>query len=979
MTTSRPTTIGGDLSEVLAHQYGVEVIHLERLPSEVDRVELVMSRAGDRFVLKVSAGAQLEPKIRWQHDLMSAAQSANGIQVPHVVPTRDGEELLLLADGGLLRLYSWLEGTPLADLPSHSPALLRDWGRVTAELTNALKAVDPPSELDLTHHWEVLRAREAVDATIKAVDRAERRRGIETLMGWFDAWAVDGLEQLPGGVVHQDLNDFNVLAAPDPDGRMRLSGILDFSDALPTAAVADLAVAVAYAMVRKPDPLIAAMHVVAGYVERRSLSEAELQALYPLAVARLCVNAATWTSRTDEGGVYGRARMRHTWPTIEKLTAVPPPLASAAIAHAAGAAPSDTTLVRWLSEPAHTFAAVLGGPIHDADLSVASPVFDYDALGQDATPTIARLATGGAIAGRHLTTRFSRLARRATRIGEPPSVHLGVDMWTAEEQPVHAPLDAVVELVSESRDVIVLRHAGPAARPFWSRWSGVRAAVAPNASVKQGQVLGSLMPHGIPSLGRLNVQLFEDGELALLAPEMVPKSLVPAWQAVTPDPSPLLGIKRPDVGQADDGHIEEVRRRHFAASQRSYYEEPIEVVRASGVIFADRDGRAYLDAINNVSHVGHGNPAVIDALERQARRLNTNSRFLYESLSRYTQRLAACLPDPLEVVFLVCTGSEANDLALRISREVTGRHDVIVIDGAYHGNTSAVTAISPNRYKGLGGSGPPAGTHEVEMPDRYRGRFGYGDPDAGSKYAADVQRVTDELTASATPPAAFIAESLMGTAGTIVHPNGYLLKAFEHARRVGGLCIADEVQVGFGRLGSSFWGFEDHAVIPDIVTMGKPIANGHPLAAVVTTREIAQAFDTGMKYFNTFGGNPVSCEVGLAVLNEIRDRRLQEHAADVGSYFLARLRNLARVHPAIGDVRGRGLYIGIDLISDGTAKTPDSLLARRVSEQMKDEGVIVVPTGAADNVLKIKPPMVFSSANADQFVDALDRVLRDRW
>jgi 4-aminobutyrate aminotransferase-like enzyme len=232
---------------------------------------------------------------------------------------------------------------------------------------------------------------------------------------------------------------------------------------------------------------------------------------------------------------------------------------------------------------------------------------------------------------------------------------------------------------------------------------------------------------------------------------------------------------------------------------------------------------------------------------------------------------------------------------------------------------------------------------------------------------------------SSTPPAAFIAESLMGTAGTIVHPDGYLRCAFEHARAAGALCIADEVQVGFGRLGSSFWGFEGQGVIPDVVTMGKPIGNGHPVAAVATTREVADAFDTGMKYFNTFGGNPVSCEVGLAVLDEIDNRSLQSHAAEVGEYLLGRLRSLQDLYPAIGDVRGRGLYIGVDLVSDRGEKTPDAQLARRVSEQMKDEGVIVTPTGTHENVLKIKPPMVFSRADADQFTVTLDLVLRDRW
>jgi 4-aminobutyrate aminotransferase-like enzyme len=473
--------------------------------------------------------------------------------------------------------------------------------------------------------------------------------------------------------------------------------------------------------------------------------------------------------------------------------------------------------------------------------------------------------------------------------------------------------------------------------------------------------------------------VFDDAEVALSAPGAVAPSLVAVWDEVSPDPSPLLGVDRPSEAAWDRDRVLASRREHFARSQRAYYEDPINLVRGAGAELVDELGRTYLDAINNVTHVGHANPAVAESIARQSRRLNTNSRFVYPSLARYAERLAALLPDPLEVVFLVCTGSEANDLALRISRQVTGRDDVVVIDGAYHGNTTAVTGISPNRYKGPGGAGAPPTTHEVLTPDRYRGPFGYGDPGAGEGYAVDVARVARELSAGGRRPAAFIAESLMGTAGTIVHPDGYLAAAFGHARRAGALCIADEVQVGFGRLGHAFWGFAEQGVVPDIVTMGKPIGNGHPLAAVVTTRDIADAFDQGMKYFNTFGGNPVSCEVGMAVLDEIRDRDLQRHALDVGGYFRDRLEDLAVHHEAIGDVRGRGLYLGIDLVRDRGTREPDQALAARVGEQMKDEGVIVIPTGTHDNVLKIKPPMVFGRADADRFTDTLDRVLTDRW
>jgi 4-aminobutyrate aminotransferase-like enzyme len=311
-----------------------------------------------------------------------------------------------------------------------------------------------------------------------------------------------------------------------------------------------------------------------------------------------------------------------------------------------------------------------------------------------------------------------------------------------------------------------------------------------------------------------------------------------------------------------------------------------------------------------------------------------------------------------------------------MARQVTGRRDVLVVDGAYHGNTSVLTGLSPNRYKGPGGTGPDPTTHEVEQPNRYRGPHGYDDPRAGHAYAESVRRVVDRLT---TPPAAFIAESVMGTAGSIFYPDGYLAEAFTAVRAAGGLCVADEVQVGFGRLGDVFWGFESQGVVPDIVTMGKPMGNGHPMAAVVTTREIADAFDAGMKYFNTFGGNPVSCAIGAAVLDEIEAEGLRRHAAETGRHFRHALDELAGRHELIGDVRGHGMYLGVELVRDRESKEPATEEALHVSELMKDEGVLVYPTGSANNVLKIKPPLTFTATDADLFTSVLDDVLRRDW
>ena len=421
--------------------------------------------------------------------------------------------------------------------------------------------------------------------------------------------------------------------------------------------------------------------------------------------------------------------------------------------------------------------------------------------------------------------------------------------------------------------------------------------------------------------------------------------------------------------------IVELRDKRLARSQRAYYSSPPAFVRGRGVWMYDEYGNAYLDTINNVTHVGHSNPRITRAATQQLAKLNTNSRFVYRGLADYADRLVSTLPDPLEVVFFVCTGSEANDLALRISRQVTGRHDVVILDGAYHGNTTAVMEISPNRYKGPGGRGKPETTHELEIPNRYRGSYGYDDPDAGHKYASDADAVFRQLRDAGDDPAAFIAESLMGTAGNVVLPEGYLEGVFASARRHGALCISDEVQVGAARFGSHFWGFQDQGVVPDIVTMGKPIGNGHPMAAVVTTPEIAQEFDDGVKYFNTFAGNPVSCAIGMEVLQIIEDEGLQQNALEVGQHLLSALSGLKDRHSLVGDVRGKGLYMGVELVRDRDSQEPAKEEAYAISEALLARGVVSYPTGQFDNVLKIKPPMVFDKSHADFFVEALDSVL----
>lgn len=417
------------------------------------------------------------------------------------------------------------------------------------------------------------------------------------------------------------------------------------------------------------------------------------------------------------------------------------------------------------------------------------------------------------------------------------------------------------------------------------------------------------------------------------------------------------------------------RRQLLGPSLSLSYRTPLHIVRGEGAYLYDAEGRAYLDCVNNVAHVGHAHPRVVEAAAAQMRLLNTNTRYLHENVLAYAERLTGLLPDHLEVAFFTNSGSEANELALRLARAATGRPDVACVDVAYHGNTQRLVEISPYKFNGPGGEGRRDDVQVVPLPDPYRGAHRGPGPEIGQAYVRGARRVLDGQASAGHAAGALIAEAIPSVAGQIVPPPGWLAGLFNAARAIGAVPIADEVQVGFGRVGDNMWAFDAQGARPDIVTMGKPIGNGHPLGAVVTTRAIADAFNNGMEYFNTFGGNPVSAAIGLAVLDVIEDEGLQERARVTGDYLLAGLRELQERHAPIGDVRGAGLFVGFELVRDRETREPDAALASELVNRAADLGVLLSTDGPDHNVIKIKPPMVFSDADADRLVDTVDTVL----
>ena len=420
------------------------------------------------------------------------------------------------------------------------------------------------------------------------------------------------------------------------------------------------------------------------------------------------------------------------------------------------------------------------------------------------------------------------------------------------------------------------------------------------------------------------------------------------------------------------------RKRLLGGNLALSYEKPLKMVRGFMQHLYDETGRAYLDVYNNVPLVGHSHPRVVAAIQEQVALLNTNTRYLHDNILKYADRLTELLPEPLRVCYFVNSGSEANELALRLARAHTGREDVIVLEYAYHGHTNTLIDLSPHKFNGPGGRGQKPWVHVAPLADDYRGLYRRSEPDRGKKYAAHVGEILENCRKEGRPAAAYIAETLPSVGGQIVFPPHYLAEAYRYVREAGAVCIADEVQVGFGRLGTHFWGFETQGVVPDVAVFGKPIGNAFPLAVVVTTREIAASFANGMEFFSTFGGNPVACAAGLAVLDVLRDEQLQQNALNVGSRWIANLRSLQNKHVLIGDVRGSGLFLGIDLVTDRETRAPATRQASYVVNRLREEGILAGTDGPHHNVLKLRPPLCFTKEDADRFTNTVTDILRER-
>lgn len=984
------------------------------LPGEQDQNFLLKTKDGLTFVLKIAHRAESRATLEAQNAaLRHLAQRAPELRCPRVTPTR-GHRAIATARGPdgtehLVRLLTYVPGHLLVETAPHSPDLLESLGALFGRLDRALSGFSHPA-LQRDLQWDLRHAGRVVTDHLPSIPTPARRDLIERFLARFQRNVEPALPQLRRSVIHNDGNDHNVLVTGIRSRGGQATGVVDFGDLVETCTIFEVAICSAYAIMGKPDPVPAAARVIGGYHAVHPLAETELELLYDLVAMRLCTSVALSAHRRTRfpDHAYLTVSEGPAWAALERLAHTSPRLFLYGLRSACrlSACPRSSAVVQWLTDHADDIGPVIEPDLrkgHGIALDLTAGSADLAEVG-DPTDTprwteaiFGRMAAAGVQVG---IGRYGEARRSYTGGAYRPAgsdaddwrtVHLGMDLFLAPGSPVYAPLDGTIHsLANNDRPqdygpTMILRHQIPQAGEFFTLYGhlgvesidGLRVGARVAKGSRLGTVGGASVNGNWPP--HLHVQVIVDMlDHVGTFPGVCAARDRALWLSLCPDPNLLLRVPNlPEVMPERSLESSVAARRHHLGPNLSIsYDRPLKIVRAWKQYVYDHRGREYLDATNNVAHVGHCHPAVVRAAAEQMRLVNTNTRYLHDAPIAYAERLCRTLPEPLRVCFFVCSGSEANELALRLACAHTGGTDMVVVEGGYHGNTSALVNISSYKFDGPGGTGAPPYVHKVPMPDVYRGP--YKDPQtAGRRYAQHVRTALKRITSTRRRLAAFICESMLSCAGQIVPPPGYLEAAYRHVRAAGGICIADEVQVGFGRVGSHFWGFETQGVVPDIVTMGKPMGNGYPVGAVVTTPEIAASFDTGMEYFNTFGGTPVACAVGMAVLDVIEQEGLQRHADVVGKTMTEGLTGLMSEHRMIGDIRGQGLFLGIELVRDRDTRDPATLEAAYVAERLKDLGVLAGTDGPFRNVLKIKPPMVFTTEDAERLVDALDRILAE--
>ncbi|SOU87384.1 aminotransferase class III-fold pyridoxal phosphate-dependent enzyme [Tenacibaculum dicentrarchi] len=989
--------------EILLKTYNIKGTATE-LPGELDFNFRIKTLSSEGYILKISRPKEDENYLDFQQKLLQYVAKNNAeIIAPKVIKDTEGNVISTIIDafGNVrkVRLLTWISGRVWSSVNPQLDSLRFSLGEQCGLLTKALHGFEHP-QAKREFVWDVAQSL----WTLKHINLFENEQ--KEIITYYQKQFQNNktsYDSLRKSVVHNDANDNNVIVSKELVNPT-VKAAIDYGDAIYTQIINDVAIACAYAIMNHNEPLESALHIVKGYHQNFPLQEKELAHLYDAIAMRLVISVTkSAINKIEEpNNKYLLISEKPAWEVLKKWRKIHPDFAeyNFRIACSFSAHPNEKKFENWSLK--HTFSlenlfpTVQKNSIFPIDLSISSKWIGHEkeasnlALFQFKIDELQKENPTKIIGGGYLEPRVFYTADAYQKIGnngkENRTIHLGTDFWLPKNTPVHAILDGEVVISSDNQGdknyggLLVLKHQADNFE-FYTLYGhntpeSVQKHQVGDRILKGEKIaeLGDISENGnwIPHLHfQVLLSLFD---LKTDFPGVAYLKEMEVWKSVCPNPNLLFKSKELNQNNSiSNNDLIKYRKQHLGKSLSLQYKTPIKMVRGSGVYLIDQFGNKYLDTVNNVAHVGHENYNVVKAGQQQMSLINTNSRYLHENINELAKELIETLPPELNVLHFVNSGSEANELAIRMAKAVTGEKDIIASEIGYHGNANMCIDISSYKFDGKGGNGAPEHTQIFPLVDSFRGK--YRGENTAKKYADEVQKCIDTIQNKGRNVGAFIIEPIISCGGQVELPTGFLSEAYQKIRKVGGVCVSDEVQTGCGRMGKTFWGFQLHDVVPDIVTIGKPLGNGHPIAAVACTQKVADTFANGMEYFNTFGGNPVSCAIATEVIRTVKRDKLQENALEVGNYLKSSLKELSKEFPIIDDVRGQGLFLGIEFVD--SQLNPLASHADYIANRMKNYGILMSTDGADHNVLKIKPPIVFTKENAEEVLFYLKKILKE--
>jgi len=976
---------------------------IKELVGEVDYNFKVESKCGKNYLLKISGPNFESDYIDFQINLLEYLNKNCEIEITKSELTIEGSRSCIVKDGlgrdRCVRLLSWVEGRLWSSVNPINKSLRKELGYKAAILSNSL--------INFKHSFSKREIEWDISNSLWVEDHLDKFDTDQKKI--LKTFIIDFKKNLPlyndltKSIIHNDINDNNIIVSNDLLNPS-VKSIIDFGDSVYTQTINHLAVTCSYGIMNVNDPLAACCEIISGYNNISSITDNELKLLYNLIAMRLVISVTkSLINRFKEpDNKYLLISEKPAWELLKKWVEVDSEFAYYSYRKACdlNAHPEQNNFYKWALENRFSvtdlFSSIKKNKLYKIDLSVGSKwiggrneIEDLE-LFQYKIEKLQKKYPDKIITGGYLEPRSIYSSNSYEKIGnygdESRTIHLGLDFWLPPGTKVNSMFDGEIVVAvndkghKEYGGLLILKHNIQDLEFYTLYGHNTVESVLKNkvgSKVKKGDVIAEIGNY--PENGNWAPHLHFQIILSMLNykidyPGVCYFNQMEIWKDLCPDPNLLFkSIDLDNDKHESDEELIKYRHKNLGKSLKLHYDKPIHIVRGEGVYLIDYYGRKYLDTVNNVAHVGHENESVVSEGQNQMSILNTNSRYLHKNINDFTKELLKTLPKELSIVHFVNSGSEANELAVRMMKSHTGENDIIVSEHGYHGNTNICVDISSYKFDGKGGNGAPEHTHVIPMPSKFNGK--YQGENSVDDYVGEIEKCIENIKTKKRKLGGFIIEPIISCGGQVELPKGFLKKSYEIIRKNGGICISDEVQVGCGRLGKSFWGFQLHDVVPDIITIGKPLGNGHPIGAVVCTKEIAESFANGMEFFNTFGGNPVSCSIATQVLKVVENQNLQENAKIVGEYFKKELKKLTNEFDLIGDVRGQGLFLGIELIDQKMNSLQKK--TKYIINRLKKFGILSNLDGPKNNVIKIKPPLTFHKDNCDKFIFYIRKILKE--